>query len=231
MNENRAALGLQPVDDARRHIIGLRPLLAADPALGPTPDAPDLAVLQTGAWLLADAAPLSPELEVLEGGEPPIHFGFGSMPAAPSLGRTVLDAARRVGRRAIVSRGWADFDPIDAAPDAIAVGDVNQQALFPRVAAVVHHGGAGTTTTAARAGAAQVITPMFSDQFYWAHRVCELAIGTSAASMGLSAETLAAALDVALAPAVADRARRFANDVATDGADVGAREIIRRLGV
>lgn len=32
--------------------------------------------------------------------------------------------------------------PIDDAPDCIAIGDMNQQALFPRIAAVVHHGGA-----------------------------------------------------------------------------------------
>jgi UDP:flavonoid glycosyltransferase YjiC (YdhE family) len=40
---------------------------------------------------------------------------------------------------------------------------VNQQALFGRVAAVVHHGGAGTTTTAARAGAPQVVIPQWGD--------------------------------------------------------------------
>jgi UDP:flavonoid glycosyltransferase YjiC (YdhE family) len=39
--------------------------------------------------------------------------------------------------------------------DRLVVGEVNQQALFRRVAAVVHHGGPGTTMTAAQAGAPQ----------------------------------------------------------------------------
>ena len=45
-------------------------------------------------------------------------------------------------------------------------GEVNQQALFRRVAAVVHHGGAGTTTAAAMAGAPQAIVPQIVDQPY-----------------------------------------------------------------
>lgn len=231
INENREALGLLPVDDVHRHIFGERPLLAADPILGPAPDALGMTIVPTGAWLLADSTPLSAELEAfLKDGEPPIYVGFGSMPAPRSMSRTVLDAARKVGRRVILSHGWADFEPLGDAPDCLMIGDVNQQALFPRVAAVVHHGGAGTTTAAARAGAAQVITPMFSDQFYWALRVRELGIGSSATSQGLSAEGLAAALAVALAPAVADRARRIAEQVATDGAAVAAREIVGRRG-
>jgi UDP:flavonoid glycosyltransferase YjiC (YdhE family) len=42
----------------------------------------------------------------------------------------------------------------------LAVGEVDHQALSPRVAAIVHHGGAGTTTTATRAGAPQVVVPL-----------------------------------------------------------------------
>ena len=52
---------------------------------------------------------------------------------------------------------WLAADPTLA--HCFAVGEVNQQALFGRVAAVVHHGGAGTTTTAARAGVPQVVVP------------------------------------------------------------------------
>jgi vancomycin aglycone glucosyltransferase len=63
--------------------------------------------------------------------------------------------------------------------DCIGVGEVNQQALFARVATVVHHGGAGTTTTAARADAPQVVVPQAADQPYWAGRVAELGIGAA----------------------------------------------------
>jgi UDP:flavonoid glycosyltransferase YjiC (YdhE family) len=56
---------------------------------------------------------------------------------------------------AAVGARSADLALIDDRDDRFAVGEVIQQALFGRVAAVVHHGGAGTTTTATRAGAPQ----------------------------------------------------------------------------
>ena len=80
----------------------------------------------------------------------------------------MIQAARALGRRAIVSRGWADLSLVDDEPDCLAIGEVNLQALFTRVAAVVHHGGAGTTTAAALAGAPQVVIPQHYDQHYWA---------------------------------------------------------------
>gem|GEM_PF-1027388 len=62
LNAHRASAGLAPVDDVRGHVLTGRPWLAADPALGPWPDPADEAVLQTGAWILPDERPLSPEL-------------------------------------------------------------------------------------------------------------------------------------------------------------------------
>jgi UDP:flavonoid glycosyltransferase YjiC (YdhE family) len=69
--------------------------------------------------------------------------------------------------------------PVDDRDDCFAVGEVNQQALFGRVAAVVHHGGAGTTTTSTRAGAPQVVVPQWADQPYWASRVADLGLGAA----------------------------------------------------
>jgi vancomycin aglycone glucosyltransferase len=122
----------------------------------------------------------------------------------------------------VLSRGWAELGLIDDADDAIAIGDVNQQALFPRVAAVVHHGGAGTTTTAARAGVPQVLVPMFSDQPYWGSRVRALGIGASVPRAELSVDSVASALHVALEPRVVDRAAALAGDVKGNGAAVAA---------
>ena len=104
------------------------------------------------------------------------------------------------GRRAVVARGWAGLAVIDDGDDCFVVGEVNQQALFRRVAAVVHHGGAGTTTTAARAGAPQVVVPQMADQPYWAGRVAELGIGAAHDGPTPTVESLAAALETALAP-------------------------------
>ena len=142
------------------------------------------------------------------------------MPAAEGTSRTLIDAARAAGRRVILSRGWADLELVDDAPDCLAIGDVNHQALFPRVAAVVHHGGAGTTTAAARAGVAQVAVPMFSDQFYWGRRIRDLGIGTAVPFAGLSADALASALHEVLEPAVAARARFRRRERHPDGAAI-----------
>ncbi|WP_437806437.1 glycosyltransferase [Sorangium sp. So ce1078] len=228
LNDNRERLGLSPLSDVLRHILGEDPWLAADPVLGPPPATPGLQVTQTGAWLLPDPTPLVPELEAfLAAGEPPVYVGFGSMPADPQTGRAAIEAARAAGRRVVLSQGWAELGRVDDASDCIAIGDVNHQALFPRVAAVVHHGGAGTTTTAARAGVPQVIVPMFSDQPYWASRVRALGIGTSVARGALSAESLLAALRGALERGVAARAAALAGTVAVDGPAVAA-DLIER---
>ncbi len=71
---------------------------------------------------------------------PPVYVGFGSMPMGEStdVASMAIEAIRAQGRRA-VARGWAGLAVADG-DDCIGVGEVNQQALFGRVAAVVHHG-------------------------------------------------------------------------------------------
>jgi vancomycin aglycone glucosyltransferase len=110
----------------------------------------------------------------------------------------------------------------DDRDDCFAVGEVNQQALFSRVAAVVHHGGAGTTTTAARAGAPQVVVPQMVDQPYWAGRVADLGIGTAHDGPTPTAESLSAALAAALTPETRARATAGARTIRTDGTAVAA---------
>ncbi|MEV4379242.1 glycosyltransferase [Streptosporangium sp. NPDC049644] len=227
LNLHRAPAGLAPVGDVRSHVFTDRPWLAADPALGPWPEPADRTVLQTGAWILPDERPLSPELEAfLTAGEPPVYFGFGSMHAPQDLARVMVESARALGHRAIVSRGWAGLSPVDDESDCLSVGEVNQQALFRRVAAVVHHGGAGTTTAAARAGAPQVVIPQIYDQHYWARRIHDLGIGAAHAPGAPTADSLTSALRHALRPNVAARTRVVAAGVRTDGARTAAQRLM-----
>jgi vancomycin aglycone glucosyltransferase len=220
LNAHRAASGLAPVEDLQSHVFTGRPWLAADAALAPWPGDPH--VLQTGAWVWPDERPLPPAVsEFLAAGEPPVYFGFGSMRAEPGLAEAMLAAARAHGRRAIIARGWADLALTAAEPDCLGIGEVNQQALFKRVAAVVHHGGAGTTTVAARAGAPQVVAPRMYDQYYFADRVDSLGIGAA----GVPA-SLTDALGTALRPEVAARAREFSGKVRADGASVAAQHLL-----
>jgi len=227
LNTRRASLGLAAIDDVRSHVLTAQPWLAADPTLAPWPEPGDDRVFQTGAWLLADERPLAPEIEAfLDAGEPPVYFGFGSVGAPENVSRVMIESARAVGRRAIVLRGWADLPLIDDGSDCLSVGEVNQQTLFKRVAAVVHHGGAGTTTAAARTGAPQVVIPQHYDQPYWAQRVQQLGVGTAHATPTQSVVSLTAALERTLHPVVATRARAVAGETRGDGARIAARALL-----
>lgn len=227
LNTHRVALGLVPVESVRDHIFTDRPWLAADRSLAPWPVSSDLSVYQPGAWLIDDHRPLSTEIEdFLSAGEAPIYFGFGSLRAPEGLSRAMIESARSNGHRAIVSRGWAGLTLIDDGSDTLAIDEVNQQALFKRVAAVVHHGGAGTTTTAALAGTPQVIVPQMYDQHYFARRVQELGVGFAHAPGAPTVDSLSEALRYALGAVTAERARSLAGTMTRDGAQLAAQRLI-----
>ena len=226
INQNRRRLGMGPIDDVLDYVLTDHTWLAADAVLAPVPATPGREIFQTGTWVLADRRPLPADLEAfLESGEPPIFAGFGSMPATRESTRRLIGAARAVGRKIIVSRGWADLELVDDAADCIAVDDVSYDVLFPRVAAVVHHGGAGTTAAAARAGIPQVITPMFGDQFYWATRMVDLGVGATTLHTTMTEESLTGALREVFDSAVVVRALRLARQVSWDGAEIAARRL------
>jgi vancomycin aglycone glucosyltransferase len=229
INTHRESIGLPPVEDVREFMFTDHPWLAADPTLGPWQDVTGLEVVPSGAWILPDTRPLPTELVAfLDAGTPPVYVGFGSMRGVPGdIARVAIEAIRAQGRRVLVGHGWADLAPVDDGDDCIVIGEVNQQALFGRVAAVVHHGGAGTTTTAARAGAPQVLVPQAGgDQPYWAGRVAELGIGAAHDGPAPTAESLSVALRTALTPQTREQAAAVAGWIRTDGATVGARLLL-----
>jgi len=117
-----------------------------------------------------------------------------------------------------MSSGWAELALVDQRDDCFIVGEVNQQALFPRVAAVIHHGGAGTTMAAARAGSPQVVVPQIMDQPYWASRVWDLGIGSAHDGPTPTAASLSAALESALSAGTRSRAVAVAETIRNDGA-------------
>jgi vancomycin aglycone glucosyltransferase len=227
LNGHRAKLGLEPVDDIRSHIFTEQPWLAADPTLGPWPDPADPSVFQTGAWILPDERPLSPELEAfLEAGDPPLYFGFSSIRAPQDFNRVAAEAARALGRRVILSRGWSDLSLPDEGPDCLSIGETNLERLFPRVAAVVQHGGAGTTTAVARAGTPQVVIPQHYDQYYWAERVQQLGIGAAHIPATPTGDSLTAALEGVLKPNVAAQAHSIAAKIRSDGTQNASRRLL-----
>lgn len=233
LNAGRVSMGLPVLDNVRDHVFTDHPWLASDATLSPWATTPLREVLQTGAWILPDDRPLAAELSTfLEAGDAPVYVGFGSMPmhASKDAAHVAVAAIRAQGRRAIVLRGWAELAGVDNGDDCLVVGEVNQQVLFQRVAAVVHHGGAGTTTAAARAGAPQVIVPQLGDQPYWAHRVAQLGIGAAHDGATFTFESLSAGLSAALSPAIHSRALMVAGMIRTDGAAQAAQRIVETIG-
>jgi vancomycin aglycone glucosyltransferase len=228
VNAERAALGCAPIKDVYSHVFTDRPWLAADTAVGPAGSSRAMKIFQTGAWFLRDSSPLPEALEkFLASGEPPVYFGFGSTSAPDLKASELLAAARKIGRRVILSQGWANLKAAEAGSDCISIGDVAHEKLFPRVAAIVHHGGAGTTTTAARAGRPQVIVPHVYDQFYWAHRVEKLGVGARLRKLSESlSDQLADALRNCLEPEVEVRAQALATRVEQHGASIAAEKLI-----
>lgn len=126
--------------------------------------------------------------DFLDDGPPPVFFGFGSANASdPTL---LLDAARKAGVRAIF-QGSGSI----AEPDAISVGALPHEWLFPRMTAVVHHGGAGTTGAGLRAGVPTIAVPIFTDQPFWGARIAALGAGpTPIPFKKLTVDSLANAL-------------------------------------
>lgn len=232
LNEERAKIGQGPVTGVQRYMFTDRPWLAADPVLAPAFPLDGMQVVQTGAWMLSDPTLLPPELEdFLTDGPPPVYLGFGSMRASDQTAQTLLQAARALGLRAILSQGWANLMPTAPGSDCLSIGDVSHEKLFPRVAAVLHHGGAGTTATAARAGTAQVIIPHNYDQFYWAHRVQQLGVGVSGPLRDdITVDNLTQALRECLQPKVATRAHGVAGQMELHGARIAAERLTNEFG-
>ncbi|GFG52834.1 glycosyl transferase [Mycolicibacterium agri] len=230
LNAQRAARDLPPVDDVRDHVLTRRPWLAADPVLAPLQGSFGFDVVQTGAWILPDERPLPDDLVAfLDVGAPPVFVGFSSVRVPAGVEAVAIQAIRRHGRRIVLGRGWADLGLVDDGDDCFAVGEVNQQALFRRVAAVVHHGGAGTTTTAACAGVPQVVVPQIADQPYWASRVADLGIGAAHDGPDPTVDSLAAALRTAFAQTTRARAADVAREIRRDGAAVAARRLVEEI--
>ncbi|GAA0618396.1 glycosyltransferase [Brevundimonas kwangchunensis] len=220
-NDLRASVGLPPVDNVRDHVFGEHPLLASDPALWPWEPTDLCRPVQTGAWVLPDTRPLPEGLDAFLGaGTPPVYVGFGSMAmgASRDAAQAAISAARAHGRRVVLAGGWAGFSLPDEGADCFLVADVNQQALFPRVAAAIHHGGAGTTFAAARAGVPQIIAPQVVDQPFWAARIEALEAGVAHDGPTPTHDSLNAALATALSPVVATHAVTLASLVHIDGA-------------
>jgi len=111
--------------------------------------------------------PMSRELmEFLDAGPPPIVFTLGTSAVwvARDFFRESIEAAKRLGRRAILMIG-DERNKIGSLPEGIiAIDYAPYQSLLPRASVVVHHGGVGTTSQGLLAGVPTLIVPFAFDQ-------------------------------------------------------------------
>lgn len=156
-------------------------LYAMSPLLMPRPCAWDENIRMTGFWVDTDSRDFTPPeslTEFLSSGETPVYIGFGSM-VRGDMGKTlhiVLEALRRSGLRAVLSKGWG-VDSFVCDKNIYLADYLPHDWLFERVSAVVHHGGAGTTAAGVLAGKPTLVIPFGGDQPFWAARVRDLGVG------------------------------------------------------
>jgi len=170
----------------------------------------------------------------LNAGPPPVFVGFGSMtPAGPDrLGDLVAAAGRRAGVRMVIQAGQAGLAQAgQLTDDAIVIGEVPHDWLFPRMAAVVHHAGAGTAAAGLRAGVPAVSVPMVADQPFWAARLAALGTGPRPIPyQRLSAPALAAAIqDATTRPSYRVQAQAMARRLAGEDGAAPVVAVLTRL--
>ena len=104
--------------------------------------------------------------DFLDSGDAPIVFTLGS--AAVMDARDFFehsgDAARRLGRRAVLLYGTYSEPPKVLGGDIVGFDYAPYSQVFPKAACVVHQAGVGTTGQALRAGVPQLIVPFAHDQ-------------------------------------------------------------------
>ena len=206
VNDFRQRLGLPPYTAASFHrVLRAAPMVSAySPSIIPHPaDWPD-SVHVTGYFFMDAQADWQPSAELkafLEGGEPPVYIGFGSMAGRnpEQLASLILEALAKSGQRGLLLTGWGGLRT-ELAPDNVFVVDSAPHSwLFPRMAAVVHHGGAGTMAEGLRAGVPTVIVPFAFDQSFWGARVKALGLGPEPIPhKNLTADRLAHAISIAV---------------------------------
>ena len=107
------------------------------------------------------------ELErFLADGPAPIVFTLGSSAVwvARDFFAQSIEAAQRLGRRAVLLVGDERNHPASLPAGMIAINYAPYQSLLPRASVVVHHGGVGTTSQGLLAGVPTLIVPFAFDQ-------------------------------------------------------------------
>jgi UDP:flavonoid glycosyltransferase YjiC (YdhE family) len=166
----------------------------------------------------------------LADGPPPIVFTLGSSAVwtPGSFYAESIEAAHRLGRRALLLAGPQFAERMPTLPDGVmAVDYAPHAAVFPHAAAIVHQGGIGTTAQALRAGKPTIIVPFAHDQFDNARRSERLGLGLTMSRDRYTAATATRTLHRVLSnPDFSRRATRFGRLIrAEDGIETACEAV------
>jgi sterol 3beta-glucosyltransferase len=215
----RQDAGLPPVKTslAKRHcgpndleLQAYDPLLVPGLDLGPGRPLVGFLCLDEDLRAALGETGLDPELQTwLDAGDPPVFFGFGSMPVQhpAAIGAMITQVSQGLGVRALISAGWGRLPALEPAhPEVRVIGAVDHSAVFPRCAAAVHHGGAGTVAASLGAAIPTVVCSVFADQPFWGARLLDAGVGAHLRFKDLDRARLDKALRTVLCPEVRNAA-------------------------
>lgn len=143
-----------------------------------------------------------------------MYIGFGSIVVddPEKLTKSVYDAVKKTGQRAIISKGWGNLggSDVDVPENVLLIGNCPHDWLFQHVSCVVHHGGAGTTATGLYLRRPTVVVSFFGDQLFWGTIVARAGAGPKPIPYReLNSERLAAGIRKALEESTLERANEI----------------------
>lgn len=182
-----------------------------------------------------DAAMKAALDEFFAAGGPPVVFALGSSAVLVAKGfwHEAIEAARRLGRRAILVTGRPP-EELGTLPPAIAAFPYLPYSLvFPRAAAIVHSSGIGTLAQALASGRPQLLVPVAFDQPDNALRTVRLGVARSVPFRKATASAMVRELGALLETSgYAERARTIGGAVRSeDGAAAACRVLLEHMPV
>ena len=170
--------------------------------------------------------------DFLDSGPPPIVFTLGSSAVwvARDFFRESIEAAKRLGQRAVLLIGDERNHPGTLPEGMIAVDYVSYQSLMPRASVVVHHAGVGTTSHGLLAGVPTLIVPFAFDQSDNADHARRLGVSRTVYRNKYRAEKVAGELHELLRdPAYAQRAREVSRQLKLENGPARAADLIEQV--
>lgn len=175
---------------------------------------------------------MPPELlRFLDSGGQPVVFTLGSSAVwvARDFFQQSIEAAQRLGRRAVLLIGDERNRPHTLPEGVIAVDYAPYQSLLPRACAMVHHGGVGTTSQGLLAGVPTLIVPFAFDQSDNAEHAYRLGTSRTLYRKNYFAPRVAKELHKLLQPAYARRGREVSQRLKQEDGPRRAADLIEQV--